>query len=126
MDKPGVTGFLVIAREATLTAKQRTEVAEVVNRRKLKGAVILTSAIQRGVVTAIGWLVGGDRLRSYAPKEMDAALEFLGDGNAGEDVAAGAAGHDQHGSIRVHARAPFSKASGFTICASDGSARVTS
>ncbi len=55
-----------------------------------------------------------------------AAREFLRHGDAGEDVSAGAASHDQHGRIRVHARAPFSKASGFTICASAGSARVTS
>ena len=65
---------LVIAGEVQLTPRQRAQVAEILDF-PCKAAVMLSSPITRGMVTAIGWLTG--KHRAFAMTDLAGALAYL-------------------------------------------------
>jgi hypothetical protein len=68
---------LVLAGGVTLKAKQRSELADLVNTNGCRVAVLIDSAIARGMVTALGW-VTGNKYRAFAMGAIDDAMAYLG------------------------------------------------
>jgi hypothetical protein len=67
----------LIFADVALTATQRKQVAEVVDQAKPKSvAVVSSSAVTRGIVTAIGWFTGVHR--AFSPLVLPQALRHLG------------------------------------------------
>jgi hypothetical protein len=68
---------LVLAK-GSLTSLQRKKLARVVEpyEKTLKSAIVTESAIVRGIVTALQWF-HRDVFRTFAPSDLDRALEFL-------------------------------------------------
>ncbi len=69
---------------AVLDARQRSELAAVVKDNDLRVVVLTDSAVQRGVVTALGWITG--RHSSFSPGQLEEALEYLGASEAVTDA----------------------------------------
>jgi hypothetical protein len=69
---------LVSTDGAGPTAAQRQRVNEVIAPvvKHLRAAVLTSSNIARGIVTAMSWI--NPVYRAFAPDEMDKAIEFLG------------------------------------------------
>ena len=65
---------LVIAGEVELTPRQRAQVAETLDY-PCRAAVMLSSPITRGMVTAIGWLTG--KHRAFSMTDLAGALAYL-------------------------------------------------
>jgi hypothetical protein len=60
--------------------KQRDEVQSLYNTYKPAAppvAVLSNSVMARGIVTAISWRYGREKIRAFAPAELDAALSWL-------------------------------------------------
>ena len=76
---------LVLAGSVTLTAGQRAELADLVNAKGFRVAVLIDSAVTRGMVTALGW-VTGNKYRAFGPRAIDDALGWIGGGLQGSDV----------------------------------------
>src|SRR5262245_10518935 len=58
------------------TGSQRRMVNDYLDGRSSQGAVVTHSPIVRGVVAALNWF--NPEIRAFAPKDLDAALRFLG------------------------------------------------
>lgn len=69
-------GTIVVAGGTKLDARKRKVLAERVKDARIKVAVLVSSSVARGVVTALGWLVGG--YRAFAMDELDGAGAFVG------------------------------------------------
>lgn len=69
---------LVYAADVGLTASQRRQIGDLVTRQKLKVAVMIGSAVTRGVVTALIWLTRQDHFRMFGLDELNPALDYLG------------------------------------------------
>jgi hypothetical protein len=67
---------LVSSGDAKLTPKQRSELAEFVRGHECKIAVLLDSAITRGMVTALGWVTG--KYRAFDSNDIEGAAAYLG------------------------------------------------
>jgi hypothetical protein len=67
---------LVLSSNAMLHAKQRSELADFINGRDLKVAVLADSPVARGVVTALGWITG--KYRAFPLDGVEAAVAYLG------------------------------------------------
>jgi len=65
---------LVLAGEVQLTPRQRAQIAEVLDY-PCKVAVMLSSPITRGMLTAIGWLTG--KHRAFSMTDLAGALQYL-------------------------------------------------
>ena len=76
--KEGLPNRSLVLAKGSLTAGQRKKLARVVEpfEKTLKSAVVTESAIVRGIVTALQWF-HRDVFRTFAPNELDRALEFL-------------------------------------------------
>ncbi|APR83157.1 Hypothetical protein A7982_08506 [Minicystis rosea] len=75
-----VTQVLVDSAGGAPTPTMRAEVQKRYNTYKPSAppvAVLSNSMIARGIVTAISWGYGRDKIRAFAPGELDAALDWL-------------------------------------------------
>ncbi len=75
-----VTQVLVSTKGGGPTPTQRAAVQDLYNTYKPSAppvAVLAESIIARGIVTAISWKYGTDKIRAFAPVELDAALTWL-------------------------------------------------
>jgi hypothetical protein len=74
------TQVLVYSKKGAPGPKQRADVQRLYNGYP-KGAppvaVVTGDTIARGVVKAISWIYGGDKIRAFAPEEVELALEWL-------------------------------------------------
>lgn len=76
--KPEV-GVLVSTDETPLPAHQRKAIAELMDGRTNQVAVLTDSAIVRGVLTAIKWMMRtGNHATPFALRDVDRALDHLG------------------------------------------------
>ena len=67
---------LVLASSVKLTPSQRGQLAHLVNRQDVKVAVLVDSAVSRGMVTALGWVTG--KYRAFAEDGIESAVAYLG------------------------------------------------
>src|SRR5512147_1959684 len=73
----GVRGLLAVSRGGGPNARQRKHVVDRLGRYGyIKTAVCSSSAIARGITTAIGWLTPA-QLKGFGYAERDAALAWL-------------------------------------------------
>jgi hypothetical protein len=72
----GCRRVLVFGSNARLTASQRSELADFVKRQDVKVAVLVDSAMARGMVTALGWVTG--KYRAFPSGDIEAAVAYLG------------------------------------------------
>jgi len=72
----GFRRCLVSSGDAKLTAKQRGELAAFVKGHECKVAVLLDSAVTRGMVTALGWVTG--KYRAFGSEDIEGAAAYLG------------------------------------------------
>jgi hypothetical protein len=70
-----VSRVLVSSADSKLTPKQRGELADYVKNHECKVAVLLDSAITRGMVTALGWVTG--KYRAFPSDGIEGALSYL-------------------------------------------------
>lgn len=71
-----VTHLLSISEgSSTVDSVQRKISAEIAKEKSIKIAVILDSAITRGLITAYSWL--GVNIKSYGPGKVEDALKYL-------------------------------------------------
>jgi hypothetical protein len=68
-------GVLVIGEDNKLGPTQRAAVVDLLKRNNARNAVVTSSTITRGVMTALGWF--GLPVKAFAPTNVDGALEFL-------------------------------------------------
>jgi hypothetical protein len=73
---PQTSGVIVVTDGPGLTSKQRSMYAKHRSLLAQPTAIISSSAIVRGIVTAMSWL-GGKHL-AFSPLKMDLAFDFLG------------------------------------------------
>jgi hypothetical protein len=73
--RPGVAKFLIVTDGGGPNAKQRSEFAKAVERRKTRTAIITGSAIARSILTAMQWFT--PTIRGFAPGDIDAAFAYL-------------------------------------------------
>ena len=66
---------LVVAGHSTLDAQKRRGLADALKGRNLKVSVMVASPLARGMVTALGWLVGG--YRAFDMNDFDKAFEYI-------------------------------------------------
>jgi hypothetical protein len=82
--KDKLKGSMVFVHgDGGLTAKQRSELAEVIKvmRPGFRSAVMTSSRVTRGVLTALNWLTKKhDDSSAFAPTDFDGAAAFLGMG----------------------------------------------
>lgn len=71
-----LTGCLVVAGNVKLDARQRSQLADVLRGEKIQVAVLISSPVTRGIVTALGWLVGG--YRAFEMSRLEDAMDHLG------------------------------------------------
>jgi hypothetical protein len=69
-------GCIVVAGATKLDAKKRRLLAENVKNLDIKVAVLVSSSVARGIVTALGWLVGG--YRAFEMSELEQAAAYVG------------------------------------------------
>ncbi len=75
-----VTQVIVHTEGGGPNPKQRDAVQTLYNTYKPSAppvAVLSNSVIARGIVTAISWRYGRDKIRAFSPTELDAALAWL-------------------------------------------------
>jgi hypothetical protein len=72
----GYRRVLVVASNVRLKASQRSELADFVNSNDVKVAVLVDSAVARGMVTALGWVTG--KYRAFPTDDIEAAIAYLG------------------------------------------------
>jgi len=71
----GIRRCLVSSADAKLTAKQRGELADFLKHHDCRVAVLLDSAVTRGMVTALGWVTG--KYRAFPSNDIEGALAYL-------------------------------------------------
>jgi hypothetical protein len=72
----GYRRVLVFGANVRLKASQRSELADFVNSNHVKVAVLVDSAVARGMVTALGWVTG--KYRAFPSDDIEAAIAYLG------------------------------------------------
>lgn len=70
--------IVVMARSAMLTATQRQNIAKATKELKARGAIHLNSAITRGAVTALSWILGGDTFKAFDVDDVESGIRWLG------------------------------------------------
>jgi hypothetical protein len=73
--------LLIVVDSEGPDAKQRGLVAELwkkSGRALPKTAMVSSSAIARSMITAFQWLLGGSEIKTFTPKEIGDALQWLG------------------------------------------------
>ena|SRR5688572_3361582 len=68
---------LVSSGDSKLNAKQRSDLGDFVKSNECTVAVLLDSAVTRGIVTALGW-VTGNKYRAFGSDDIERAVTFLG------------------------------------------------
>jgi hypothetical protein len=72
-----VAGLLVIAPpKASINAGQRSDIQNFMRKSKGCAAVLTTSKMARGAVTALSWF--GIKIRSFDPQKLSDAVAYLG------------------------------------------------
>lgn len=71
-----VAGVVVRASEGAPTPEQREQLQRWFARKERAGAVLTSSVLARGGVTALRWF--GLRISAFTPNDLDAALRFVG------------------------------------------------
>jgi hypothetical protein len=66
---------LVSSADSKLTAKQRNDLGEFVKTNECNVAVLVDSALTRGMVTALGWVTG--RYRAFNSDDVEGAVAYL-------------------------------------------------
>lgn len=69
---------LVSSADSKLTAKQRSDLGEFVKNHECNVAVLVDSAVTRGIVTALGWVTG--KYRAFGSDDIEGAVAYLGSG----------------------------------------------
>jgi hypothetical protein len=69
------TGVLVIGEGSKLSPTQRVDVEQLVKQSGANSAVVTSSALTRGVVTALRWF--GVPMKAFALWDLSGALDFL-------------------------------------------------
>jgi hypothetical protein len=69
------TGVLVIGEDNKLGPTQRADVEDLLKRHNARNAVVTSSTITRGVLTALRWF--GLPIKAFLPSDLDGALKFL-------------------------------------------------
>lgn len=78
-------GVLVVSDGGAPSSTQRHAIANLSAARQTPQAVVVNSAVGRGVVTAMSWL--GIRNKPFAPRELMEAFAFVGGAELGVDFA---------------------------------------
>jgi hypothetical protein len=73
--RPGIAKFLIVTDGGGPNAKQRSEFAKAVERRKTRTAIITGSAIARSILTAMQWFI--PTIRGFAPGDIYSAFAYL-------------------------------------------------
>jgi hypothetical protein len=73
---PQTSGVIVVTEGSGLTSKQRSMYAKHQSLLSQPTAIVSSSAVMRGIVTAMSWL--GAKHQAFSPQRMDLAFEFLG------------------------------------------------
>lgn len=73
----GKLEILVYERGPGPNAAQRKQLRTLVEERDVKVAVVTTSPVARGVMTALSWFAKSAVYRAFAPAELESAFEFL-------------------------------------------------
>lgn len=74
-------GVLVHTSRGVASSRQRRQIAEISVERRTPHAIIVTSAIGRGVVAAMAWL--GICNKAFSPEELEEAYAFIGGDSLG-------------------------------------------
>jgi hypothetical protein len=71
----GVTLRVMAYNSGTLDGAQRQLVGSRLKGRSLTSAVIVDSAVARGIITAIGWVIGG--VKAFSPAQAASAYDYV-------------------------------------------------
>jgi hypothetical protein len=72
---PNRLGFLIFSDGGGPSGVQRSKLSRIPELKMIPSAVVTSSAIGRGIVTAVAWL--GTKVRAFAPLHVRDALDFL-------------------------------------------------
>lgn len=72
---PKRLGFLIFTDGGGPSSVQRSKLSRIPELKRIPSAVVTSSAIGRGIVTAVSWL--GTNVRAFAPVNLRGALDFL-------------------------------------------------
>jgi hypothetical protein len=72
---PNRLGFLIFSDGGGPSSVQRSKLSKIPELKMIPSAVVTSSAIGRGIVTAIAWL--GTKVRAFAPANVRDALDYL-------------------------------------------------
>jgi hypothetical protein len=72
---PNRFGFLVFSDGGGPSSIQRSKLSRIPELKTIPSAVVTSSAVGRGIVTAVSWL--GTKVRAFAPANVQGALEYL-------------------------------------------------
>lgn len=77
LQQGSITHLLSISEgSATIDSVQRKLAADIAKHKNMRIAVVIDSAITRGLITAFSWL--GVNIKSYGPGKEEDALKYLG------------------------------------------------
>jgi hypothetical protein len=72
---PDRLGFLIFSDGGGPSSVQRSKLSRIPELKKIPSAVVTSSAVGRGIVTAVSWL--GTKVRAFAPVNLRDALDYL-------------------------------------------------
>jgi hypothetical protein len=72
---PNRLGFLVFTDGGGPSSIQRSKLSMIPELKRIPSAVVTSSAVGRGIVTAVAWL--GTKVRAFAPVNVRDALDYL-------------------------------------------------
>ena len=76
--KRAVRVLLVLSRGGGPNAKQRARIVEAYQGSNVYAAICTSSAVARGVTTAIGWIYKANLMRSFPSGQLNEAMTHLG------------------------------------------------
>lgn len=74
-ESPHRLGFLVFSDGGGPSSVQRSKLSRIPELKRIPSAVVTSSAVGRGIVTAVSWL--GTKVRAFAPVNVRDALDYL-------------------------------------------------
>jgi hypothetical protein len=72
---PNRLGFLIFTDGGGPSSVQRSKLSRIPELKTIPSAVVTSSAVGRGIVTAVSWL--GTKVRAFAPANLRDALDYL-------------------------------------------------
>src|SRR5690606_1863882 len=74
----GVEGSLILTEGGALSAKQRAQAVKTMEGQTIPvTAVVSTSAVMRGIVTALSWMRSDASIKVFKPADLEEAFAFL-------------------------------------------------